>query len=169
MGAGIEVGLANASCAFGSMGKLLMVLWRDSPKEKGRWTREQLIKHVHRHRHGVFFLIVLEKTVSVPSAETRRAIAETIDELGDAVSAIAVVFEGQGFFAATIKSAATSIIMLIGSRVPFRGCSSLEDALEFFGNRGGSELPDVVRLKEGVGTLRGAIGRTATESGTTGA
>jgi hypothetical protein len=67
----------------------------------------------------------------MPSSEVRQRITQVFDEHPDACAAVAVVFEGTGFFASAVGSVASGIMLLSGRKTPFRVCNSIPEAALF--------------------------------------
>jgi hypothetical protein len=122
-------------CPEGSLGwvdKLLIAVWRSSSMEAAEVFYQQMRAGVLRHGSGTGHLAVIEPKSNTPSPAARKRIAQVFNEHPEAIDAVAVVFVGQGFFAATVGSVATAIMLLAHRAFPFRVYGNLGDAAHFF-------------------------------------
>jgi hypothetical protein len=107
------------------------------------WTRETTLAGVDELRRAVdervaahrkiFVLIVTDKTCRPPSWEARDRIAQVMRQHKDTIEACALVFEGTGLAAATIRGVVAGLNMLARHPFPYRVFATLPDALDWCG------------------------------------
>lgn len=122
-------------CQEGSLGwlnKLLIAVWRGSSAEAAEVFYQQMRAGVLKHGVGTGHLAVIEPKSITPSPASRKRIAQVFNEHPEAIDAVSVVFVGQGFFAATVGSVATAIMLVARKPFPFRVYGDLDDAAQFF-------------------------------------
>lgn len=153
----LEVRLVEDVCVFGWLDKLFIAVWRGSDLAASRLFYKEMKDGILRHQSGVGHLAVIEPRTPLPPSEARQLIAQVFDEHPSSVAAVSVAFEGQGFFASAVRSVATGIMMLTGTRVPFRPCGSVMDSALFLSkhmrHRGGLLPPQL--CVDAVQQLRG--------------
>lgn len=122
---------AQGAGVLGWLDKLLIAVWRGSSKEGSDIFYEEMKEGFQRYKSGVSHLAVIEPKAPMPSSEARQRITQVFDEHPDACAAVAVVFEGSGFFASAVGSVASGIMLLSGRNTPFRVCNSIPEAALF--------------------------------------
>jgi hypothetical protein len=111
--------------------KLLIAVWRGSSNQGSDVFYDEMKQGFERYKTGVGHLAVIEPKAPMPSSEVRQRITQVFDEHPDACAAVAVVFEGTGFFASAVGSVASGIMLLSGRKTPFRVCNSIPEAALF--------------------------------------
>jgi hypothetical protein len=103
---------ASETQAVGLYGPALVTIARTEPdepivREAPRWVDQLLSTHPER---GIY-IVVVQASARAPSEEARKRIDHTYSAFGRGVVAGAMVIEGVGFMAASIRSA-LSLLML---------------------------------------------------------
>lgn len=128
----VEPSVVCQEGSLGWLGKLLIAVWRGSSSEAADVFYHQMRTGIDRLGSGIGHLAVIEPKSPTPSPAARKRIAQVFNENPEAIDAVSVVFTGQGFFAATVGSVATAIMLLAHKPFPFRVYGELDDAAEFF-------------------------------------
>jgi hypothetical protein len=98
-------------------GDVCLAVWRrDSTLHRFNVQRAGLDAVVERNPDGVVFFCVVEPTSGPPNEDVRKASSRLFDSHGSKLRAIAMVIEGTGFRSALVRSVASGIVMLMGSR-----------------------------------------------------
>ena len=122
---------ATDAGALAWLDQLLVAVWRSSTYEGADIFYDEMKKGFQRFKTGVGHLAVIEPKSPMPSPESRQRITQVFDEHPTACAAVAVVFEGTGFFASAVGSVASGIMLLSGRKTPFRVCNSVPEAALF--------------------------------------
>lgn len=117
--------------AMGWLDKVLIAVWRGASMESADLFYEEMRRGIQIHERGLGHLAVIEPHTPLPPAEARERIASVFNEYPESTSAVSVVFEGTGFFAAAVGSVATGIMFLSGRRTPFKVATNLGEAALF--------------------------------------
>ncbi|MGK4001382.1 hypothetical protein WMF31_02070 [Sorangium sp. So ce1036] len=126
-----EVCLINEACAFGWLDRLQIAVYREGNLYEARVFYREMKAGIARFGSGIGHLAVADPQVSLPPPEVRKTAIRVFEEHPTAVSAVAVAFEGQGFFASAVRSAVTGLMLLAKPRIPIRPCGSVADAVAF--------------------------------------
>lgn len=128
----VEVLLTSPDLLLGRWGNLSVTLWRDKPTSAGATSLERHYRSmITRYPSGFVSLIVIGAGTPAPDESIRKLITSTMDGAGDHLLSVGVVLEAQGFAAAALRAALTSMSMLTRSRFPRRFVSSVGEALEW--------------------------------------
>ena len=140
--------------AMGWLDTVLIAVWRGSSPESADVFYREMKTAVMRGATGIGHLAVIEPGAPLPDPYSRSRIASIFDECPEAMSAVSVVFEGTGFFAAAVGSVATGIMFLSGRRTPFKIATTLPEGALFLGRHVPSPDFSVRGCLDAVGLLR---------------
>jgi hypothetical protein len=76
---------------------------------------------------GISAVHIVANGAALPTAEARAAFVQVIADVGDHLACAAVVLEGSGFWAATLRSVITGIRMLSPGKFPMKFHESIEE------------------------------------------
>lgn len=158
----LELAFQNEFGSAGWLGRVFIVVWRKDSPRMGKWFADELAAGASRFKSNIAHLCVAERTMPSPPPEARNTIAEALRTHRDAMTGVAVVFEGQGFFASIVRSVATNIAMLMGNSTPVKTMSTLVEAAQFLGMhmRAAEHQLSAEQLEEAVSTLRARFAGT---------
>jgi hypothetical protein len=99
------------------LGPICVAVWRkDSTRTRFTLQRAGLDTVVERSPAGAGFFCVVEPTSGPPNEDVRKASGKLFESHGRNLRAIAMIIEGTGFRSALVRSVASGIVMLMGSR-----------------------------------------------------
>ena len=102
----------------GELGDVCIAVWRkDSTRARFNIQRYGLDHVIGNSPSGGVFFCVVEPTSGAPNEEVRKASSRLFESHGSNLRAIAMIIEGTGFRSAVVRSVASGIVMLMGSRV----------------------------------------------------
>jgi len=127
----VQVSAIMEDGAMGWLDKVLVAVWRGASIGSADLFYDEMRRGIVRHQRGLGHLAVIEPRTPLPPSEARERIASIFNEYPDSTSAVSVVFEGTGFFAAAVGSVATGIMFLSGRRTPFKVATNIGEAALF--------------------------------------
>ena len=99
------------------VGSVCVAVWRkDSTRTRFVLQRAGLDSVIAKYPGKAGFLCVVEPTSGVPNEDVRKASSKLFESHGRNLCAIAMIIEGSGFRSALVRSVASGIVMLMGSR-----------------------------------------------------
>jgi hypothetical protein len=99
------------------VGSVCVAVWRkDSTRTRFALQKAGLDAVVQKCPAGVGFFCVVEPTSGPPNEDVRKASSKLFESHGRNIRAIAMIIEGTGFRSALVRSVASGIVMLMGSR-----------------------------------------------------
>ena len=107
---------------------LLVMVWHGQPAEAMLKRLEALVRGPLEQQDSVLTLTVIEQSAAPPSADIRKAIARLMDSKANRIRASALVFEGNGFRASTVRSVATGLSLLARRPYPHRTFATVKEA-----------------------------------------
>ncbi|WP_394839129.1 serine/threonine protein kinase [Pendulispora rubella] len=118
--------------AVGQWGRISFAVWREGVTyEKFAEQRDGLADVVRRYPEGVGFMCIVEAGTKPPDNVLRRASADMLASHGDKVKCVAIVLEGEGFWAAMTRSVIIGMGLLLPRLLPSSAFSSVGSALEW--------------------------------------
>jgi hypothetical protein len=99
------------------VGPICVAVWRkDSTRTRFTLQKAGLDAVIGRSPGGGAFFCVVEPTSGPPNEDVRKASSKLFESHGRDLRAIAMIIEGTGFRSAVVRSVASGIVMLMGSR-----------------------------------------------------
>jgi len=96
----------------GAWRNVLIVVWRKETRADAvDGVSAVLGELIHKHR-DVALLQVIEERATAPDADARRALSAMLKQHGASIRCSALVYEGDGFKAATLRAIVTGIALL---------------------------------------------------------
>jgi hypothetical protein len=134
----------------GEFGPVCIAVWReDSTRARFDIQKAGLAEVVAKNPGAAGFLCVVEPTSGAPNEEVRKASSMMFESHARDLRAIAMVIEGSGFRSAIVRSVASGIVMLMGSRtIPISYFANVENGAKW--------MVDYVALGD-IGTIKGAV------------
>lgn len=126
-----EVSFVNELCAIGWLDRLQIALWRDANIQTAHVFYREMKAGISRFGSGLGHLAIVEPETPLPPPEMREIVVRVFAEHPTAVSAVAVVVEGHGFYASAVRSVVTGLVLLANTRIPHRTCSSVAASVDF--------------------------------------
>lgn len=125
--------------ATGHWGDVFFILWKkNTTMEATHQLRSNLVDFTRSHPAGVGLLTIVEANAPVPGADVRKALAAVLTDFSRNIKVSSVVFEGQGFSAAAVRSVVTGLTLIARQAYPHKVFASLAEA-------GGWMLPQLPR------------------------
>jgi hypothetical protein len=119
----------DADFAVGYWGDTFFILWKkNTTMEATQQLRGHLLEFTRSRPAGVGLLTIVEANAPVPGAEVRKALAAVLADFSRDIKASAVVFEGQGFSAAAVRSVVTGLTLIARQAYPHKVFGSLGEA-----------------------------------------
>lgn len=91
---------------------LLIAVWRTETRAPAVDAVSAVLAKLSRTHRDVALLQVIEEGATAPDADARRAISNMLKHNGSVIRCSAVVYEGDGFRAATLRAVVTGIALL---------------------------------------------------------
>jgi hypothetical protein len=91
---------------------LLIAVWRKETRAGAVDSVSAVLAQLARTHRDVALLQVIEEGALAPDADARRAISNMLKQHGGVIRCSAVVYEGDGFRAATLRAVVTGIALL---------------------------------------------------------
>jgi hypothetical protein len=108
---------------------VFVIIWRHlTTIETCRLFRRELVDFGKKRSKGIALLTIVEERAPMPPTECRQSIAETLRDASDHILASAVVFEGEGFRAAAVRSVVAGLNMLARQKFPHKVFSDISEA-----------------------------------------
>jgi hypothetical protein len=120
--------LADPDYALATWGSLFVIVWRAyTPVEAVQEARRQLQAHAVR-KGQIGFLTFVHPGAPIPSSTARSELAGLLRDASPFVQASAVVYEGDGFHAAAVRSVVTGLALLARQKFPHKIFGKTTDA-----------------------------------------
>jgi hypothetical protein len=108
---------------------VLVVVWRQTPTQSALGRLAALLNpFAARHPAGVAIIVVIEEGLAMPEGPVRERMARDMKRHEGFTRSMALVFEGQGFMAALVRSAVAGIHLLSRQTVPVKVCGTVDEA-----------------------------------------
>jgi hypothetical protein len=128
--------------ALATWKNVLIGSWRGADPGSVAVMTELTLELAKRYPDGVSGIHVVHADAPMPTADHRARVARGLEQLAPCIKCVAVVLEGQGFWASTLRSVFFGIRMISPQPFAFRIDSELPDAVAW--------LPDEHRRRTGV-------------------
>lgn len=113
----LELAAHDEAHAVATWRNLLIAVWRTETRAAAVERVSQVLGMLAVRHRDVALLQVVEAGATAPDADARRVISRMLKEHADVIRCSAVVYEGDGFRAATLRAVVTGIALL--SRPPY--------------------------------------------------
>jgi hypothetical protein len=139
----------------GSWGQLFVVVWKVNTTMEGVTALRQGVTQLgKKNPQGIGLLTVVEANAPMPSSEARDAIATFLREAGSFINASAVIFEGEGFRAAAVRSVVTGLTMLAKQPYPHKVFAGITEAAAWLAPKVAGGTIEPASMIQAVGSLR---------------
>lgn len=149
---------SNADCVIGAGPGVVVAFWRHHTRLEDV---EELARAVRRaqgsRKEPVLLVQVVPQCAATPDGRVRDALARMLRGLRGAVSHSVVLYEGEGFRAAMIRSIVTSVQSLSSPGFPHRVFGKLPEAAAWMS--GGGTAPSARHIEAVVDRVRTAVAR----------
>lgn len=113
---------------------MYVVIWRHETRADAVVAvRAQLTEFAQSHTGGMGLLTIVEKDAPIPSGDTRRALARVLGDFSSDIKASAVVFEGDGFSAAAVRSMVAGLTLVARQAYPHKVFANVSEACAWLG------------------------------------
>lgn len=117
----------DSSMAY--LGPLLIVIWHadtlmDAIEDCDRFLSEL----ASSRRQGIGLLTIVEAKASLPGSQERSRLAQMLANHSESIKASALVFEGEGFGAAAVRSVVVGLNLLARQPYPHKVFATIETA-----------------------------------------
>lgn len=146
---------ASKDHLFATWKDLLIAVWRGDTTLSGVQLGQHFFKeHMHAHAHaaGVLLLTVIESDAPAPGSQERAALGKLLDSGKGGTRRSAVVYEGTGFRAATVRSVVTGLSLFSRPPYPHKIFATVPDAAFFLCE--GAPLGTAVAARELIDTVQ---------------
>ena len=142
----VDIPIVTADYVFGRWGRVAFVVWRSKTQPDGVRAGERWFESVVEAVGGpILLLTVLEEKVKLPDLEARVELARFLGSAEGKIERSAVVFEGEGFRATSIRAVVSGVLIFSRPSYPHRVFSTVGAAARFLvGGRGGTPAPHLV-------------------------
>lgn len=114
--------------ALASWNDVFMVIWRvNTTVEGARALRRECLGFAAKRPEGIALLTIVEEGAPMPAPESREVIARFLGDASESIRASAVIFEGDGFRAAAVRSVVIGLTMLARQKYPHKVFAAVED------------------------------------------
>lgn len=138
--------------AVGSSERILFCLWRDRTTLHGVAKLEQEgMAFARGHSNDCALVTIIETGAKMPEPGAREALARALKALGGTVVISGVAFEGDGFFAASVRAVVVGLTVLARQPFPHRVFGTVGEIAEWFESKQvelGVALPAALTLSE---------------------
>ena len=111
----------DENLALVSIGRVLLVVWRNETTLKGITDIHRSMRELAaRYPTGIGLFTIVEAEAPMPERAERDALARLLRDFGPNLKASALVFEGQGFRAAAVRSVVVGLTLLAKQPYPHR-------------------------------------------------
>ncbi len=108
----LDVRSRDARHGIGVWNNVVIAVWRTETRASAVEKLSEALAGLSRAHREVALLQVVEDGATAPDAESRRAITSMLQQHGGSIRCSAVVYEGDGFRAATLRAVVTGITLL---------------------------------------------------------
>jgi hypothetical protein len=132
---------------FAAWDRVALALWRGQTRVSALRRGEQLFdQHASRHPgERILMLTIVEAAAPLPPIESRMELAAFLKRAADRVERSSVVFEGEGFRAASVRAVVAGISLFSRPPYPHRVFSTVGAAALFLaGGKSGSPAPHMI-------------------------
>ncbi len=133
--------------AFAVWDRVVLAIWRGQTTLSAVRRGEQVVeRHAGRHPdRGVLLLTIVEAAAPLPPLECRIELAAMLKRAAGKVERSSLVFEGEGFRAASVRAVVAGISLFSRPSYPHRVFNTVGAAARFLaGGKSGSPSPHMV-------------------------
>ena len=128
----VRIEISTRDCVFAVWEGLALGLWRGQTTVGAMRRASQLLtQHVERRQAPVLLLTVVEENAPLPPLEARMELVAFLKAANHLVERHAVVFEGEGFRAASIRAVVAGVALFSRPEYPYRIFGSVGAAARF--------------------------------------
>lgn len=153
----MKVEAVDRDHAIGASEGLLLCVWRVRTTAEAISELAGIVSRlIARSRDRIVMLTVVEAGADMPDAPVRNALAELFHRVAPSVIASALVFEGTGFKAATVRALTTTLNMVTRQPFPHKVFATVGEAAAWLAPQTGGRLTSATIGSE-LGATRGAL------------
>jgi hypothetical protein len=131
----LKIDVATRDVVLATYDQLLLALFRGRTTVQAVRRAGQLVSELHASRQEpVLVLTVIEEQAPVPPLDSRMELVGFLKKVNGLVGRSAVVFEGEGFRAATVRSIVAGVSLFSRPDYPHRVFASVGAAARFLAN-----------------------------------
>jgi hypothetical protein len=145
----VTIHASSRDCVFATWERLVLAVWRRNTTVAAVRRGDQVLaQHARECGQRVFLLTVVEENSPLPPLDARVELAECLRRASTIVARSALVFEGEGFRAASVRAVVAGISLFSRPEYPHRVFASVGSAARFLGGGlGASPAPHrVIRM-----------------------
>ena len=143
----------SADFRLGACGPIAVSVWQSAPQIEHARSSVALLTRLSRAHGEIGLLAILAEGCALPDEAVRATLAEGLVRVEGCIAGVANVVEGQGFRAAALRGALTSLALLVGARYPQKVFGDVTAAAAFLTERAPG-WPSALELSRAVGALR---------------
>ena len=144
----------------GTWRNLLVAVWRTETRAPAVERVSKVLGRLATAHRDVALLQVVEAAATAPDADARRAISAMLREHASVIRCSAVVYEGDGFRAATLRAVVTGIALLSRPSYPHVVFGSTIAAINWTARHFSHDGPVwAEQVRNAVGELRSSLDR----------
>ncbi|HET9953731.1 MAG TPA: hypothetical protein VFQ61_04490 [Polyangiaceae bacterium] len=118
--------------ALATWQQVFAVIWRrETTLEGAGHLRSACTAFAQHHPKGIGLLTIVESGAPLPVSAVRKEIAAFLGDASSFIKCSAVIFEGSGFRAASVRSVVTGLTLLARQAYPHKVCD-LDEAARMF-------------------------------------
>jgi hypothetical protein len=111
---------------------ILAVVWRgETSLEGAKSLRSATSEFASRHPRGIGLLTIIGARAPLPAPAVRKALAQLLVEGSEFIKCSAIIIEGSGFRASTVRSVVTGLTLLAQQAYPHRVCA-VDETVQLF-------------------------------------
>jgi len=143
----VKIELSTRDAVMAVWDRVVLVVWRGNTTVALARRAEQVF-HAHSGRDQALLLTIVEATAPLPRLEARAELAGALRRGNGHVERSALVFEGEGFRAASVRAVVAGVSLFSRPDYPHRVFGNVRSAAVFLaGGKAGIPAPDrIVRM-----------------------
>jgi hypothetical protein len=150
----VHIHASSHECVFATWQRIVLAVWRGNTTVAAvRLGDQVLAQHAEERGERVFLLTVVEENCPLPPVEARVELAACLRRASAVVARSAVVFEGEGFRASSVRAVVAGISLFSRPEYPHRVFASVSSAARFLASGLGVASPGAHHL---IGMVNGA-------------
>jgi hypothetical protein len=145
----VKIHASSRDCVFATWERLVLAVWRGNTTVAAVRRGDQVLaQYAAECGERVFLLTVVEENSPLPPLEARMELAACLRRASTVVARSALVFEGEGFRAASVRAVVAGISLFSRPEYPHRVFASVGSAARFLaGGLSASPAPHrVIRM-----------------------
>jgi hypothetical protein len=160
----VELLHCDPDLALGTSKDIFFCLWRDKTTLPGVEKLRTTFASYARDRDGTALVTTIAAGADLhPTAAARDELAAWLRSVGDQLVISALVFEGSGFMAATVRSVVTGLTLLARQPFPHKVFGDIDAATLWFedATKTSAKKYDAERVREAARTFRRLVDERA--------